>query len=48
MDIRSRHFMAGPRVKHMALMLLEAKRWLQQHHPFWDRHRNSDIKRKKS
>lgn len=27
---------------HMALMLLEAKRWVEQHHPWWNRRGGRD------
>jgi hypothetical protein len=35
---------AGPeyRVQHMAMMALEAKRWVENHHPWWKRRGGAD------
>jgi hypothetical protein len=33
---------AGPRVSHASMMTLEAKRWVQQHHPYWNRSGGAD------
>lgn len=34
--------MASPRPMHSAHMVLEAKRWVQKHFPYWDRHGGRD------